>query len=102
VTGNQMDDPNKPGNKLSRPDSIKMAMRQATPTITLTDSAFTFSHLAVGGNTWIAGTGGPNEIDKVTIDYTWSLLTPVLRPFFTNGQIHLTVDSAMKNEGRFQ
>jgi len=102
VTGNQMDDPNNPGTKLSRPDSIKMAMRQATPTITLADSAFTFSHLAVGGNSWLAGTGGPNEIDRVSIDYTWGLLTPVLRPFFTNGQVHLTVDSAMKNEARFQ
>ena len=102
VTGNLMDDPANPGTKLSRVESLKRAMREATPTITLTDSAFTFSHLAVGGSAWLAGTGGPSEIDKVTIDYTWSLLTPVLRPFFANGQIHLTVDSSMKNEARFQ
>jgi Flp pilus assembly protein TadG len=102
VTGNQMDDPNNPGTKLSRPDSIKLAMRTATPTIALDDSAFAFSHLPVGGSTWLTGTGGPDEIDKVTITYTWNLLTPLLRPFFTNGQINLTVESAMKNEGRFQ
>src|SRR3954465_4604801 len=38
VTGNKMDDPLNPGSKLNRADSIKMAMRQATPTITLDDS----------------------------------------------------------------
>jgi len=102
VTGNQMDDPNNPGTKLSRPDSIKMAMRNATPTIALADTAFSFSHLPVGASSWVAGTGGPSEIDKVTITYTWNLLTPLLWPFFTNGQINLTVESAMKNEGRFQ
>ena len=39
---------------------------------------------------------------KVTVDYTWDILTPIMRPFFTNGQIHFTFDSAMKNEARFQ
>jgi len=102
VTGQQMDDPSKPGSKLSRVDSIKAAMRDATPTLTIPDTAFTFSHLAVGGSSWIAGTGGPSEIDKVTINYTWTFMTPMIRPFFTNGEIHLTVDSAMKNEAKFQ
>ena len=102
VTGNVMDDPSHPGTSLSRADSIKLAMRNATPTITLPDSAFSFNHMAVGGNTWLAGPGGPGEIDKFTVDYTWDLLTPVLRPFFANGQIRLTVDSSMKNEARFQ
>src|SRR5262245_2684872 len=102
VTGNNMDDPDHPGTPLSRTDSIKLAFRQATPSLTLPDTAFTFSHLAVGGTSWLAGTGGPNEIDKVTVTYTWDLMTPLLRPFFTNGQLTLTVDSAMKNEGRFQ
>ena len=102
VTGNLMDDPANPGSQLSRADSIKTAMRQATPSLTIADSAFTFSHLALGGNAWIGGTGGPSDIDKVTVDYTWTFLTPVLRPFFTNGQIHFTVESAMKNESRFQ
>src|SRR6266850_5914641 len=102
VTGSQLDDPDHPGTKLSRAESIKAAMRQATPTIALADGDFAFSHLPVGGSTWLDGTGGPSEIDKVTIKHTWSLMTPVLWPFFTNGQIQFTVESAMKNEGRFQ
>jgi uncharacterized protein len=102
VTGNAMDDPLHPGTPLSRSDSIKTAMRQATPTLTLPDSAFTFSFMSPGATGWTSGTGGPGDIGKVTVDYTWTLMTPLLRPFFTGGQAHLRVDSAMKNETRFQ
>jgi Flp pilus assembly protein TadG len=95
VTGNQ-------GAGLSREQSIKKAMRQATPTLTIDDAAFTFSHLRPGQGTWDAGIGGPNDIDKVTVNYSWPLMTPLMRPFFTNGRAILTVESAMKNEARFQ
>ena len=54
----------------------------ATPTLNIPDGAFTFEHMAVGGTTWLGGTGGPDEIEKVTITYTWPLMTPLLRPFF--------------------
>jgi Flp pilus assembly protein TadG len=99
VTGNAMNDPS--GNPLNRIDTIKAAMRQATPTLTIPDGAFSFSHMPVGGTSFIAGVGGPNEVEKVTVDFTWTVLTPVLRPFFTNGQIRFVVESTMKNEGRF-
>jgi uncharacterized protein len=102
VTGNLMNDPASPGNQLSRTDSIKAAMRQATPTLTLPDSAFSFSFMPPGGTSWSTGTGGPGDIGKVTVDYTWTLMTPLLRPFFPGGQFHMTVASAMKNEARFQ
>jgi hypothetical protein len=102
VTGNVMNDPANPANQLSRVDSIKLAMRQATPTLTLNDSAFTFSHMPAGGSAWIGGTGAPGDIEKLTIDYNWNILTPLIRPFFAGGQIHVSVNSAMRNESRFQ
>lgn len=102
VTGNRLNDPAHPMTVLSRDDSIKLAMRQATPTLTIPDAAFSFTHMPAGGGAWQAGSGGPNEIQKVSIDYTWNVMTPLLRPFFDGGQIHLRVDSAMKNEGRFE
>ena len=102
VTGGLADDPGSPGSKLSRVDSIKLAMRQATPTLTIDDSAFTFSHMAVGGSSWLGGTGGPTDIEKVTVKYTWTLFTPMLWPLFNGGQVNLTVDSIMKNESAFQ
>ena len=101
ITGQLMDDPNNPGTPLSREDSIKTAMRQNTPNLTLNDSAFTFSHMAPGGAAWTGGSGAPGEINRVTVDYTWDILTPLMRPFFAAGQIHFTVDSAMKDEPKF-
>lgn len=86
----------------SREDSIRAAMRNATPTLTLGDGAFTFHNLAPGASTWTVGSGGPNAIDKVTVTYSWQLMTPVLRPFFPTGQMNFSVESIMKNERVFQ
>jgi Flp pilus assembly protein TadG len=102
VTGNQVDDPDDPGEKLSREESIKWAMREATPTLTLDDEGFSFSHLPSGTTTWVGGVGGPDDVEKLTVDYTWTFLTPAFTLFFEDGQIHLRVESAMKNEGRFE
>jgi len=85
----------------TREESIKIAMRQATPTLTLPDNVFSFSHLPPGASTWVSGTGAENDIGKVTVTYRWNLMTPLIRPFFTNGQLVLRVESAMKNERRF-
>ena len=95
VTGNVM-----PG--LTRTSSIMAAMRDATPTLTLDDSAFVFSHLPPGATAWVGGTGGPGDIDKVTVNYNWQIMTPLIRPFFTNGEINFSVEASMKNESRFQ
>jgi len=99
VTGNVMDDPLHPGTSLSRDDSIKLTMRQATPTLTIPDGAFTFSHMPPGAGAWTGGSGGPNELAKVSVGYTWRFINPMLWPFFPGGQITLNVESAMKNEG---
>ena len=102
VTGNLMDDPLNPGTKLGRDASIKLAMQNATPTLTVPDSAFTFSHMPAAGGGWTGGSGGPSDIEKVTIVYTWNFFNPMMSAFFTNGRMVLTVDSVMKNEGSFQ
>lgn len=85
----------------TRENSIKKAMRDATPTLTLDDGAFSFSHLPIGGAAWLPGAGGPNEVDKLTVTYTWAFYTPLVRPFFPNGEITLKVESAVKNERKF-
>jgi Flp pilus assembly protein TadG len=85
----------------TREDSIKIAMRQATPTLTIPDSMFSFSHMRPGTTVWTSGTGGEGDIGKLTITYPWNLMTPLIRPFFTNGQLVIRVESAMKNERRF-
>lgn len=86
---------------LSRQDSIMSAMRSATPTLTIPDGAFSFSHMVAGGTSFVGGVGGPGDVDRVTIDYDWDIMTPLVRPFFTGGKIHFIVSSTMKNEGKF-
>jgi Flp pilus assembly protein TadG len=94
VTGQQMDDPMNAGQKLSRDESIRIAMRQATPTIKIPDSAFSFYNVTKN----IAGSGGAGDVIRVRVNYTVNLFTPLLRSFFTNGQLTLSVFSTMKNE----
>ena len=86
----------------SRAESIRSAMRRATPTLTLSDGAFSFHHMTPGAANWSGGVGGPTDIEKVTVNYTWDIMTPLMRPFFTGGKIDFTVESAMRNEGVFQ
>jgi TadE-like protein len=98
VTGRLMSDPLNPGSNLSRIDSMKAAMRAATPTITIPDSEFSFSNMAPGATVFSPGVGGPGAIEKITVTHTWTMFTPLFRPFFTNGQIVMQVDSSMQNE----
>jgi Flp pilus assembly protein TadG len=87
---------------LTREQSIMAAMRTATPTITLPDSAFTFSFMPPGAASWTTGAaGGPGDIGRVTVNYNWNIMTPLIRPFFTGGQVNIRVESAMKNEARW-
>jgi len=94
VTGQQMDDSMNPGQKLPRDQSIRIAMRQATPTLSIPDSAFSFYDVTKS----TAGSGGPGDVIRVSVNYNINLFTPLLRSFFTNGQLSLTVSSTMKNE----
>ena len=86
---------------LTRDQSIMQAMRDSTPTVTLPDAAFTFTHMPAGGTSFTSGSGGPGDILKVTVDYTWGIMCPLLWPFFPGQQIHFTVSATMKNENRF-
>jgi hypothetical protein len=87
ITGNSM-------GGLSRQESIKAVLRQSAPTLTIDDGDITFSRLA--GGAWVNGLGGPGDIERLSIDYTHRVL--ILAPFFSNGDINLHAESAMKNE----
>jgi hypothetical protein len=99
VTGQEM---STGGTPIGREASIKAAMRDSTPTLTIPDAAFSFSFMPLNGTSWSSGLGGPNDVGRVTVTYTWNFMTPLVRPFFTNGQVNLRVQSTMKNEVAFQ
>ena len=99
ITGQTLNDAG--GNAMNRQDSIKYRMRQSTPTLTIPDSAFSFSFMAPGASSWSSGVGGPGDVGRVTVNYTWTFMTPLVRPFFTGGQLNLRVQSTMRNEAVF-
>jgi len=87
---------------MTREESIRSAMRDATPTLTIDDGAFAFSHLVPGTVNWLPGTGNPTDVSKVRVTYTVAMMTPFIREFFPDGQISIAVESAMLNEPRFE
>ena len=97
VTGQQMTDPDT-GTPMNRSESMKTAMRKATPTLTIPDGAFAFSYIPADGGAWTNGVGGPLSIQRVQVSYPFSFYTPLMKPFLPNG-INLTVSSTMKTEG---
>ena len=86
---------------LSREDSNRQAMRQATPTLTIDDDDFTFSHQTPGNGVWQAGSGSPGDVSKVNVTHNWKLMTPFIAEFFASNMITIKVESAMLNEPRF-
>lgn len=98
VTGATKEDPNKPGTPLGREGTIKLVMQDASPTLNVNAMTFTFSHMTPGSTSWAGGAGGPGDIGRVAVDYSWVPLTPILGPFLTDGKMTLSVESAMKIE----
>jgi Flp pilus assembly protein TadG len=86
---------------MNREESIKARMRESTPTLTIPDNAFAFSFMAPSSTVWNPGLGGAGDVGRVTVTYNWQFMTPLIRPFFSGGQINLSVSSTMKNEGIF-
>ena len=46
----------------------------------------------------VAETGKPGEIIIVSLTYAWPLLTPALKPAFSDGRYTFTVRATMRNE----
>src|SRR5262245_26042707 len=53
ITGRTLTDPS--GGAMDRQSSIKARMRESTPTLTIPDSAFSFSFMAPGAASWSGG-----------------------------------------------
>ena len=103
VTGATKDDPDNPGTPMSAEGSIVAAMKDAVSTLDVDSMNFSFSHMAPGSTTWASGAGGPGDISKVTVEYSWKPLTPILGKLLSdsNGRMSMKVESAMKLEPKW-
>ena len=102
VTGATKEDPDNPGTPMGREGTIKAAMQNAAPTLDVNAMTFSFSHIVPGGSSWASGAGGPGDVGRVTVEYSWKPLTPILAPFLTDGKMTLHVESAMRIEPKWE
>ena len=82
----------------TREASIRSMVQQETPTLDISDGDISFTHIPPGGSGWIGGSGPPDSIERVSVTYTWPIMTPLLRPFFSGDEVTFNVESTMKNE----
>jgi Flp pilus assembly protein TadG len=55
--------------------------------------------VTAGGETDIGESfGGPGDLIVIELDCSWPLITPLIRPFFTDGKYNFIVRATMKNE----
>ncbi len=98
VTGATKEDPDNPGIQMGREGTIKAVMKEVSPTLDVDAMDFSFTHMAPGSSSWASGAGGPGDVGRVTVEYSWEPLTPILPHFLTGGRMSLSVESAMKIE----
>ena len=80
---------------MDRDDSIRKAIRDATPGFTLDDDDIAFYNVSKGG----PGSGGPRDTIRVTVEQDFQFLTPVVADLFGDrGMIRFRVASTMQNE----
>ena len=68
------------------------------PTISVVDDPVQIAYIGYSSNKVSGDPGKPGQIFIVSLTYSWRLLTPLIRPFFPNGEYTFTVKSTMRNE----
>jgi hypothetical protein len=97
TTGNVLDNPDDPGNSLSRADSIVAMIKQLSGFSGMTDSDITIVSFGSGGAV-IPGAGGPGDVVSVTANYRIGLIAPYLTPLFHEGRWEFSATTTFRNE----
>jgi TadE-like protein len=94
VTGNKLEDPDSPSKDLPRPDAIKQYLVDHAPGIAVDKAKITV--VPDGG-------GGPGDIIKITVEYTFEFATtvPLIGEFMQGNDFVILYTTVMKNEPVF-
>ena len=79
---------------MSRDESIRHAIKEATPGFAVDDGDISFYNVTDDS----PGAGGPNDVVRVTVQHDFTFLTPGIEQFFDGGQLRFQVSSTMRNE----
>ena len=97
VVGRTLDDPDKPGEKLSRDASIAYLIKKISGLNGLADKDIDIRAVDRTGRS-AKGAGGAGDIVTVQATYRVKVLAPYLAPLFENRQYEFTSSTTFKNE----
>jgi hypothetical protein len=92
VTGNLLADPRNPSRDLSRPDAIKQYLADQAVGVTIDQARISISP---------SDGGGPGDIVRITVEYTFDFAIPLIAEFFPNGRFLIQYTTVMRNEPLF-
>ena len=97
TTGNTVEDPDNPGLRLSRRDSIVHMIRKISGLTDLADEDIEISTVDASGNI-LSGPGGPGDVVLVRVTYGVDVITPGLATVFPGGRWEFTCTTRFRNE----
>ncbi|ART83641.1 hypothetical protein CBP31_14210 [Oceanisphaera profunda] len=91
-------DPEEPEYKADRKEAVKFKIKEHS--MGLYDRVMKEGGLTVKDpdDKEVSGVGNPGQLIVIQLNGSWPLMTPLLSPFFENGNFDFTVSAAMKNE----
>ena len=95
--GSTLEDPNSPGNQLSREESIRYMIRKLANVPDLDPSDIKIGAIDSSG-ALVEGAGGPGDVVTVQATYRVVLVAPYLNLAFPKGQYRFTCTTSFRNE----
>lgn len=97
VTGNRLDDPDSPGDKLSRQGSIVSMIERLSGIEDFGPNDVEIATV-IGPDTFSPGPGGPGDVVMVRVTYRIDLVSPFLALIFDEGRYEFSCSTRCRNE----
>ncbi len=97
TTGNTMEDPNAPGQQMSREDSIMHMIKALSGIEGFGPNDIVIQSMNAGG-VIVAGAGGPGSVVTVRASWRVPILAPFLHAMFEGGEYEFSATTSFRNE----
>jgi hypothetical protein len=95
--GAALDDPSKPGKKLSREESIVQTIRKVSHISSLDNGDVKIGAVTADGRS-VVGAGGPGDVITITATHDIPLVAPYLHLMFPEGRYRFRCTASFRNE----
>jgi hypothetical protein len=95
--GATLDDPSKPGSKLSREESIVQTIRKMSGISSIDSGNVKIGAVTADGRS-LTGAGGPGDVITITASHEIPLVAPYLHLMFPEGRYRFRCSASFRNE----